>query len=79
MLETQPPPHCTAWRIQEQNNHWHARRQTQTEHGVVRARPARAVTSRRSMKSDLSLSVLPCYRAACVLLRRDSRSCRHSL
>ena len=32
MLETQPPPQCTAWRIHEQINHWHARQSTQS-HG----------------------------------------------
>ena len=30
MLETQPPPQCTAWRIHEQINHWHARQSQAT-------------------------------------------------
>lgn len=32
MLEMQPPPQCTAWRIHEQINHWHARQSQAAAH-----------------------------------------------
>lgn len=58
MLETQPPPQCTAWRIHEQINHWHARQSQAT------AQTQRTQTDRVSEWQQITSAEhhLPCFR-----------------